>query len=111
MRRIKEVLRLRYELGLGRRQIARSCSIGQSSVFDYLKRAEAAGLRWPLPDDWDDERLERSLFAYGQNQQPSPQRLRATRFLCPLVGTHYAHRNTVEADPRYWRPWHASACR
>ena len=74
MRRIKEVLRLRYELGLGQRQIARSCSIGQSTVFDYLKRAEAAGLRWPLPDDWDDERLERSLFAYGQHQQPSPQR-------------------------------------
>jgi hypothetical protein len=74
MRRIKEVLRLRYELGLGQRQIARSCSIGQSTVFDYLKRAEAAGLRWPLRDDWDDERLERSLFAYGQHEQPSPQR-------------------------------------
>ena len=72
MRRIKEVLRLRYELGLG--QIARSCSIGQSTVFDYLKRAEAAGLRWPLPDDWDDERLERSLFAYGEHQQRSPER-------------------------------------
>lgn len=66
MRRIKEVLRLRYELGLGQRQIARSCSIGQSTVFDYLKRAEAAGLRWPLPDDCDDERLKRSLFAYGR---------------------------------------------
>ena len=74
MRRIKEVLRLRYELGLGQRQIARSCSIGQSTVFDYLKRAEVAGLRWPLRDDWDDERLERSLFAYGQHEQPSPQR-------------------------------------
>src|SRR4051812_27621477 len=74
MRRIKEVLRLRYELGLGQRQIARSCSIGQSTVFDYLKRAEAVGLRWPPPEDWDDERLERSLFAYGQHQQRSPER-------------------------------------
>jgi len=46
---------------LEQRQIARSCSIGQSTVFDYLKRAEAAGLRWPLPDDWDDDRIERSL--------------------------------------------------
>jgi hypothetical protein len=27
MRKIKEVLRLRFELGLGLRQIARSCSI------------------------------------------------------------------------------------
>ena len=48
MRRIKEVLRLRYELGLGQRHIARSCSISQSTVNDYLRRAEAAGLRWPL---------------------------------------------------------------
>jgi len=74
MRRIKEVLRLRYELGLGQRQIARSCSIGQSTVYDYLKRAEAAGLRWPLPADCDDEQLERSLFIYDQHQQRQPQR-------------------------------------
>lgn len=46
MRRTKEVLRLRYELGLGQRQIARSCSIGRSTVHEYLKRAEAAGLSW-----------------------------------------------------------------
>ena len=32
MRRIKEVLRLKCVLGLGQRQIARSCSIGQSTV-------------------------------------------------------------------------------
>jgi len=73
-RRIKEALRLRYELGLGQRQIARSCSIGQSTVFDYWKRAEAAGLRWPLPDDWDDDRIERSLFAHAQHPERSPER-------------------------------------
>jgi len=56
MRRIKEVLRLKYELGLGQRQIARSCSIGQSTVNDYLRRAEAAGLRWPLTEEWNDDR-------------------------------------------------------
>ena len=62
MRRIKEVLRLKYELGLGQRQIARSCSIGQSTVHDYLRRAEVAGLRWPLTEEWDDGRIERELF-------------------------------------------------
>ncbi|PYU30606.1 MAG: hypothetical protein DMG28_18265 [Acidobacteria bacterium] len=44
MRKIKEVLRLKFELGLGQRQIARSCSISQSTVHNYLKRAAAAGL-------------------------------------------------------------------
>ncbi len=43
MRKLKEVLRLRYELGLGQRQIARSCSIGQGTVSGYLKRAQEAG--------------------------------------------------------------------
>ena len=48
MRKIKEVLRLRYDLGLPQQEIARSCSICQSSVHRYLERASAAGLSWPL---------------------------------------------------------------
>jgi transposase len=69
MRRIKEVLRLKYELGLGQRQIARSCSIGQATVNDYLRRAAAASLQWPLTEEWDDDRIERELF--GTRHQPS----------------------------------------
>ena len=57
MRRIKEVLRLRYELKLDQRPIARSCSIAVSTVHEYLKRAEAAKVSWPLPEGWDDTRL------------------------------------------------------
>jgi hypothetical protein len=69
MRRIKEVLRLKYELGLGQRQIARSCSIGQATVNDYLRRAAAAGIQWPLTEEWDDDRIDRELF--GSRTQPS----------------------------------------
>jgi len=57
MRKIKEVLRLRFGLGLRQDQIAQSCSIGQATVHRYLERAAAAGLSWPLPDDYDDDRL------------------------------------------------------
>jgi DNA invertase Pin-like site-specific DNA recombinase len=39
MRKIKEVLRLRFELRLGQRAIARACSISQSTVHEYLNRA------------------------------------------------------------------------
>jgi len=39
MRKTKEVLRLR--LGLGQRQIARSCGMGLGTVHDYLERAAA----------------------------------------------------------------------
>jgi DNA-directed RNA polymerase specialized sigma24 family protein len=66
MHRFKDVLRLNYELGLGQRQVAPSCSIGQSTVHNYLRRAEAAGLRWPLPEEWDDTGIELELFGRPQ---------------------------------------------
>src|SRR5271165_5084536 len=62
MRKLREVLRLRYELKLGYQQIGRSCAIATSSVHKYLKRAEAAGVGWPLPEDWDEARVEAALF-------------------------------------------------
>jgi transposase len=66
MRKIKEVLRLRYELKLDQRQVARSCSIAVSTVHEYLKRAEAAQISWPLPDGWDDTHLEAALYPSGE---------------------------------------------
>ena len=62
MRKLREVLRLRYELKLGYQQIGRSCAIGVGTVHKYLKRAEAVGLAWPLPDGWDEARVEAALF-------------------------------------------------
>ena len=74
MRKIKEVLRLRFGLGLGQEQIARSCSIGQATVHRYLERAAAIGLGWPLPDDCDDQRLNELLFPTRPVWPPLPQR-------------------------------------
>ena len=62
MRKIKEVLRLKFDLGLKNRAIARSCSIPRSSVANYLSRARDAGLSWPLPAGYDDAALENLLF-------------------------------------------------
>jgi transposase len=62
MRKLREALRLRFELKLGYQQIGRSCAIAVSTVHKYLKRAEAAGLTWPLPEDWDEARLEALAF-------------------------------------------------
>lgn len=91
MRKLKEVLRLRCELKLSQRQIARSCSIGQCTVYDYLKRAQAAGIVWPLPEGWDDARLEEALFG------PSPQRVYESRRPTPdferLHQERQAHRH------------------
>jgi DNA-directed RNA polymerase specialized sigma24 family protein len=62
MRKIRDVLRLRFESGLSERVIARSVSLGNGSVNSYLQRACVAGLRRPLPDGLDDEALERLPF-------------------------------------------------
>ena len=62
MRKLREVLRLKYEHQLPQRAIARACGIGNGTVTLYLQRAAAAGLTWPLPDEWDDAALEGRLF-------------------------------------------------
>ncbi len=62
MRKIREVLRLKYECNRSNREIGHSCGIGSSTVSDYLQRARMAGLDWPLPDQLDDTSLERRLF-------------------------------------------------
>src|SRR5712691_5090827 len=66
MRKIREVLRLRFELRLGQRAIARACSISQSTVHEYLNRAAAAGVVWPLGEEWDEQRVEQALFGERQ---------------------------------------------
>jgi hypothetical protein len=54
VRKIKEVLRLKFEVGLGLRQIARSCSIGLGTAHEYLQRARscqdhvATGPEWMM---------------------------------------------------------------
>ena len=62
MRRIKEILRLKFEFNLDNRQIARSCNIPHSTVANYLRRAEAAGVAWPLPPEMSDTDVEKLLF-------------------------------------------------
>src|SRR2546422_105114 len=73
MRKIKEVLRLRFELKMGQREIARACSISQSTVHEYLKAATAAGVSWPLPEGWEESRLEAVLFGETPPAERKPQ--------------------------------------
>lgn len=63
MRQVIEILRLKHEHRLSIREIARSCGIASSTVGDYLLRAEAAGLRWPLPEGVGEAELEARVLA------------------------------------------------
>ena len=65
MRKTSEVLRLKHEVGLTNRQIARSLGLTHPTVSKYLDHAQQAGLTWPLPEDLDEDRLDQLLFRGG----------------------------------------------
>lgn len=73
MKKIREVLRLKHDKCLSNKKIAKSLSIGNGTVWEYLVRAKKAGLGWPLPEEMDDIALEKLLFPF-QNSQPKKSR-------------------------------------
>ena len=46
MRKIREILRLRDEHGASQRQIEAACRLPRTTVRDYLRRLQAAGLTY-----------------------------------------------------------------
>lgn len=75
MRKIKEILRLKWACGLSDRKISVTCSVARPTVAEYVRRATAAGLSWPLPEEIDDARLERMLFPSPLNVLEKPRSL------------------------------------
>ena len=82
VRKIHEILRLKWESQLSHRAIAHSCGISAGTVADYIQRAKAAGLSWPLSEDTDDERLNKLLF-------PKPMRSKGRTI--PMPDWSYIH--------------------
>src|SRR5262245_13190153 len=62
MRKISEVLRQYHELKSSHRSIAKSLNLGKTTVTRYLALAEAAGIRWPLPEQLTEDELHNLLF-------------------------------------------------
>jgi len=81
MRKIKEVLRLKWECGSSSKQIAKSCNIARSTVREYLRRAERVGLSWPLDPELDGSGLENLLFPIKPLIAPSQRHMPPMRYL------------------------------
>jgi len=85
MRKIREVLRLKYDNQLSNRQIAKSCLMARSTVGDYLRRFNDSGLSWPLDPQIDDQALEQLLFVQPRpdpgQKRPVPEWLEIQRQL------------------------------
>lgn len=69
---ITEVLRLKAA-GMNSRDIATSIGAGKTTVYEYLARAEAAGLAWPLPDGMDEEAIDAKLFPPPTGELAAPR--------------------------------------
>ena len=62
MRRIRQLLALHFGAGASSRAIGAELGIAPSTVREYLARAAAAGVSWPLGADDTDESLMARLF-------------------------------------------------
>ncbi len=99
MRKIREILRLRYDAGLSYRGVAQSLNVGYGAVVDYLQRAERAGVGWPLPADLAERDLARLLFP---SQPVTGQR----RFAEPdFAGVHQELRRKGVTKQLLWQEY------
>ncbi|MEB5887495.1 hypothetical protein [Enterobacter roggenkampii] len=62
MRKIHDILRLRFEVGLSFRQISQYADVSTGAIQKMLKRLEASGISWPLPEGMSEPRLASLLY-------------------------------------------------
>jgi len=77
MRKSREILRMKWKMGFSDRQVAASLRISHSTVGDYVKRAEKAGLDWAQVEKLGEAELKSKLFPQKKekvkpNQRPLP---------------------------------------
>src|SRR5438094_1953256 len=75
---VREVIRLKFVGDVPTLETARRIGVAASTVRATIKRFQAAGLSWPLPEELTDAALEAALFAEA--------------------GTKQGHRRQVEPD-------------
>src|SRR6201982_3982997 len=118
MRKIRDVLRL-SAAGMSKRKIAASLGMSATAAGECIRRAQRAGLTWPLPDGLTDEALERRLFPppavtakdrldpHGESQpRRGAELVGVAQRPASAIGGH--HDDRTEDHPR--QGWTARAC-
>lgn len=62
MRKIRDILRLRFEAGLSFRQISQCADVSTGAIQKMLKRLDAVGVPLPLPEGMSESRLASLLY-------------------------------------------------
>lgn len=71
MLKAREIIRMKYEVGLSLREIAQACGCGKSTVGEVLLRAENAGLKWPT--ELSDKQLMSALYPPMEKESAAPE--------------------------------------
>ncbi len=100
MRKLRDVLRLKCDLHLSHRAIARACGVGIGTVSAYVDRARQAGLTWPLPAALDAAALDARVFP-----PPAPAR---RRIAPDLAQVHQELRRPGVTLPLLWEEYLAA---
>ncbi|HEX2958198.1 MAG TPA: IS21 family transposase [Chitinispirillaceae bacterium] len=99
MRKIREVLRYRYECKLSLNRIASALGLSKGSVHKIIEISTRSGLSWPLPADLTDSALE-ELFYKHEESEPTAD----NGFDSEYIHNELAHPHvTVEL---LWREYH-----
>lgn len=96
MRKVRDILRLALGEGLPLRQVGAAVGVPFTTAGDHLRRAQRAGLSWPLPDDLDDVALDGLLFPKGP--APEPNR--------PLPDWRHIHKELKRKGVTLMLLWH-----
>jgi transposase len=68
MRQAREIIRLK-STSISAHEISRRLGMPRSTVRETLRRAESAGLSWPLPERMNDDGLEAALYANRRSKR------------------------------------------
>jgi len=107
MRKTREILRLKYSLGLSHRQVARSLGVSAGAVGEAVRRAKLAGVDWSQAEALTDEQLEERLYgatasAEGDRPVPDCPYIHAERRR-PGVTLELLHLEYLEQNPNGYR--------
>lgn len=116
MRKLQEILRLRFEAGRSLREIALSACVALSTVQEVLRRFVVAGLVWPLPTELDEAMLTVRLYPVDPvPRRPEPDFVALDRTLSrkgmtrKLLWEGYAleHGEAALSYPQFCARWSA----
>lgn len=102
MRKIRDILRLRFEAGLSFRQISQCADVSTCAIQKMLKRLDAVGVSWPLPEGMSESRLASLLYPESDSRPGELRILDAPALSAlPAAPYEYAEYRAVKVAPDY----------